>query len=147
MGISLLCAERELLELDPGSARLAAAKDAFDHALALDPNLPETHLALGYYRYYGQRDFIGALAEFQQAEQGLPNNVDVIEAIAFIQRRLGHWDEAIAGLRRAIELDPRNINAYHALAVTYGSLRRFPEALTTVDRVLRGSRRMKLPSV
>jgi TolB-like protein len=121
---------------DSSPARLAAAKDSADRAVALDPNLPETHLALGYYRYYGQRDFTGALAEFQQAEQGLPNNVDVIEAIAFIQRRLGHWDEAIVELRRAIELNPHDINAYNALAVTYGSLRRFPEALTTVDRIL-----------
>jgi len=124
------------LGLDPSLARLAAAKDSLDHALALDPNTPETHLALGYYRFYGQRDFTGALAEFQQAEQGLPNNVDVIEAIAYVQRRLGHWDEAIAGLRRDIELDPRDINAYFALAVTYGALRRFPEDLAMVDRVL-----------
>ena len=99
-------------------------------------NLPETHLALGYYRYYGQQDFTGGLEEFQQAEKGLPNNVDITNAIAFIQRRLGHWDEATAGLRRAIELDPRNTNAYNALAVTYNALRRFPEALATLDRVL-----------
>src|SRR5438132_513595 len=31
--------------LDPTAARLAAAKDALDHAVALDPSLPETHLA------------------------------------------------------------------------------------------------------
>jgi tetratricopeptide (TPR) repeat protein len=122
--------------LDPSPARLAAAKDALDHALALDPNLPETHLALGYYRYYGERDFSGALAEFQQAEQGLPNNFDVIRAIALIQRRFGHWDEAIAGLRHAVELDPRNIDASLALATTCLVARRFPEVLATADRVL-----------
>jgi serine/threonine protein kinase/Tfp pilus assembly protein PilF len=121
---------------DPSPAGLAAAKDSLDHALALDPNLPDTHLALGYYRYFGQRDFTGALAEFQQAEKGLPNDVDVIFAIALIQRRLGHWDEAIAELRRAIELDPRNIKASDALAMTYWGLRRFPEALATADRIL-----------
>jgi serine/threonine protein kinase len=99
------------LGLDPTPARLAAAKDALDRALALDPNLPETHLALGYYRYWGQRDFTGALAEFQQAEKGLPNNVDIIYAIALIQRRLGHWDEAIDEFRRVVELDARNTNA------------------------------------
>jgi serine/threonine-protein kinase len=115
---------------------VAAAKDAADHARALDPDLPETHLALGYYRFYGQRDFTGALAEFQQAEQGLPNDVDIIEAIALVQRRLGHWDEAIAGQRRAIELDPRNIDAYVNLAITYSALRRFPEDLAMVDRIL-----------
>jgi serine/threonine protein kinase/tetratricopeptide (TPR) repeat protein len=124
------------LGLDPSPARVAAAKDAADHARALDPDLPETHLALGYYRFYGQRDFTGALAEFQQAEQGLPNDVDIIEAIALVQRRLGHWDEAIAGQRRAIELDPRNIDAYVNLAITYSALRRFPEDLAMVDRIL-----------
>src|SRR5207302_8459125 len=97
---------------------------------------PETHLALGFYRYYGQRDFTAALAEFQQAEQGLPNNVDITDAIALVERRLGHWDEAIDEFRRVVELDPRNTMAYISLAVTYESLRRFPEALATLDRVL-----------
>src|SRR5438094_3508218 len=121
---------------DPSPARLAAAKDALDRALALNPNLPETHLALGYYRYYGERDFTTALAEFQQAEQGLPNNGDVNRAIGVIQRRLGHWDEAIASLRRAVELDPRNVEVSQVLAITYIVVRRFSEALSVADGVL-----------
>jgi tetratricopeptide (TPR) repeat protein/predicted Ser/Thr protein kinase len=122
--------------LDPTPERLASAKDALDHALALAPDSAETHLALGYYRHYGQRDFAGALAAFRQAEQGLPNDLDVTLAIAFVNRRLAHWEEAIVGLRRAIELAPRSITAYNELAVTYQGLRRFPEALATVDSVL-----------
>lgn len=121
---------------DLNPARLESAKDAVDRALALDPNLPEVHLAIGYYRYYGQRDFTGALAEFEQAEQGLPNNVDVVRAIALINRRMGHWDKAIAALRRAVELDPRNAEAALALASSYSAPRRFAEALASVDRVL-----------
>src|SRR5437899_2776350 len=134
----LSCGQSEnyWLGFDPSPARLAAAKDAADRALALDPNLAETHLALGYYRYYAHRDFTGAVAEFQQAEQGLPNNVDVITAIGLIQRRVGHWDEAIVALRHAVELDPRNTDASITLAITYKCLRRFPEALATADRVL-----------
>jgi TolB-like protein/thioredoxin-like negative regulator of GroEL len=121
---------------DPSPEQLAAAKDSLDRALALDPNLPEVHLALGNYLYHGPHDYTGALAEFQQAEIGLPNSFDVIEAMAALQRRLGHWDEAIAEQRRAVELDPRNIHASWSLATTYRMLRRFPEALATVDRVL-----------
>ena len=121
---------------DPRPERLAAAKDSLDRALALDPNLPEVHLALGNYLYHGPHDYTGALAEFQQAEKGLPNNADVIEAIAVLQRRLGHWDEAIAEQRRLVELDPRSTHASWSLAGTYRMLRRFPEALATVDRVL-----------
>ena len=124
------------LGLDPSPVRLAAAKDSLDRALALDPNLPETHLALGYYRYYGQRDFAGALAEFQLAEKNLPNNVDVLEAMGLIQRRLGHWDEAIAALRRVVELDPRNITFASALALTYVAVRHFSDALVIADHIL-----------
>jgi serine/threonine protein kinase len=124
------------LGTDPSPARLAAAKDALDRALALDADLPETHLALGYYRYYAQRDYAGALAEFQEAEKGLPNSADIIEALAALQRRLGHWDEAVAEQRRSVELDPRNIHACWDLATTYRMLRRFLEALATVDRAL-----------
>jgi tetratricopeptide (TPR) repeat protein len=39
-------------------------------------------------------------------------------------------------MRRAIELDPRDINAYNTLAGTYSALRRFPEALAMADRAL-----------
>jgi tetratricopeptide (TPR) repeat protein len=134
--LSMGQSETYWLGTDPSPARLAAAKDALDRALALDPDLPETHLALGYYRYHGLRDYAGALAEFQQAEKGLPNSADVIEALGALQRRLGHWDEAIAGQRRVVELDPRNIHACWDLATTYMCLRRFPEALATVDRAL-----------
>jgi TolB-like protein len=132
----LSCEQSRGYWFDPSPAELAAAKNSLDHALALDPNLPETHLALGYYRYYGQGDFNGALAEFQQAEQGRPNGVDAILAVALSQRRLGHWDEAINGFHRAIELDPRNVDCSHTLAVTNICLRRFSEAVATADHIL-----------
>lgn len=121
---------------DPSPTELVAAKNALDRAIALDPNLPETHLALGYYRYYGQNDYTGALAEFERAEQGLPNNVDILQALVLIQRRLGHWDDALQAAHRAVELDPRNIASSIALAETYRIMRRFPEELATADRIV-----------
>src|SRR5947207_7664390 len=57
--------------VDPTPARLAAAKDAADRAVALDPNLPEIHLAIGYYHLYGLPDFKVALEEFRSAEKSL----------------------------------------------------------------------------
>src|SRR5215471_14575489 len=134
--LSIAQSQSYWLGTDPSPARLAAAKDALDRALALDSDLPETHLALGYYRHYGPRDYAGALAEFQRAEKDLPNNADIILAIAALQRRLGHWDEAIAAQRRAVGLDPRNFHASWNLVDTYLILRRFPEALAEVDREL-----------
>src|SRR5437667_5347838 len=134
--LSIGQSESSWVGTDPSPPRLAAAKDALDRALALAPDLPETHLALGHYLYRGPHDYTGALAEFQQAEKGLPSSADVIEALAALQRRLGHWDEAVAEQRRVVELDPRNVHASFSLATTYRCLRRFPEALATVDRAL-----------
>ena len=122
--------------IDSTPTRLAAAKDAADRAVALDPNLPETHLALGYYRYYGLRDFRGAFAEFQLAEKSLPNDVGVLRAIGLIQRRFGHWDETIAVIRHVIALDPRNTEAAGILALSYMAKRQFPDALAVLDHIL-----------
>src|SRR5438128_2329344 len=130
--LSIAQIESYRLDVQLNAARLAASKDFLNHALALDPNLPEVHLARGY----NEEDDTRALAEFRQAEKGLPNSADVIEAIARVQRALGHWDEAVADLQRAIELDPRDVRASNNLALTYCAMRRFPDALSTLDRVL-----------
>jgi TolB-like protein/class 3 adenylate cyclase len=122
--------------IDITPARLAAAKDAYDHAIVIKPHLAETHLALGYYRYYGVLDFIGALEEFQLAEQSLPNDVEVLKAIGLIQRRLGHLDEALAMFRRVFELDPRNIDSARNLAVIYMGTRRYPDAVAMAEHIL-----------
>jgi TolB-like protein/Flp pilus assembly protein TadD len=118
---------------DASPARLRAAKEATDRAVALDPDLSEVRRALGYYRYWAERDFSGALAEFRAARDGAPNDAEMIEAVAVIQRRLGHFDEAIAEIHRAIELNPRHVLAYQFLAETLGHVRRFPEALAAVE--------------
>jgi len=123
-------------ELDSNPERVSAAKAAMDRALALNPNLPEVHLALGYYRYYVLRDFTGALSELREAEPALPNDTDVIKTIAMVQRRLGQWEESLAGFQRVVQLDPRDIDGYGNLAMTYEALRRFPEALAVFDRAL-----------
>ena len=56
--------------------------------------------------------------------------------MGLIQRRLGHWDEAIAALRRVVELDPRNITLASALGITYMTVRHFSDALAIADRIL-----------
>jgi TolB-like protein len=122
--------------VDSTSARLAAARSAADRAVALDPNLPEIHLAIGYYRFYGLRDFKGALAEFQLAEKSLPNDVGALRAIALIQRRFARWDEVIAVMHRVIALDPRNSEAAGIVAATYMAKHQFSDAITVFDHIL-----------
>jgi TolB-like protein/Flp pilus assembly protein TadD len=121
----------------PQSAEiLAQAKAAADTALRLRPDLGEPYLAQGYYRYRGLLDFDGGLDWFNRALQRLPNNAEVLAAIAYIERRQGHWAESTAHLEQATTLDPRNTSTLSGLLLNYQEQRQYGKALDVADRAL-----------
>jgi len=103
---------------------------------ALQADLPQAHLAMGYVRYWGRRDYAGALAEFEQAERALPSDAAVRGAIAFIHRRQGKFDDALAGLAQAQLRDPRNPLWFTERGTTLAQLRRYAEAGQEYNRAL-----------
>ena len=113
---------------DRSRARLTQAKIAADDALRLQPNLGDARLALAYYFYFGYRDYELARTEVAIAQQATPNDADVWDAAAAIDRRQGRWDDAIANFERARELDPRNSSVLWNLAETYACVGRYEEA-------------------
>ena len=113
---------------DKSPARRQRARDLAQRALALQPDLPEAHLALGYSYYYGDRDYARALEEFAIAQRGLPNNAAVYMAIAAIQRRQGRWAECTANFEKTVELSPKDTWAMQNLALTYEATRNFAAA-------------------
>lgn len=121
---------------DHTPARIASAKTAAKKALTLDPDLPQAHLAMGFMYYWGHRDYPAALAQFEQARQNLPNNADVVLAIAAIQRRQGKWQQAVSGFKQAAALDPRNPRWPEELGNTLTSLRRYGEAEAAYSQAL-----------
>ena len=94
---------------DRTSARLALAKRAIDSAFQLNPNSGEAHLALALHLYWGYFDYDHARAELATARRTLPNNPQVYEVSAWIDRRQGRWSEAVREMERASELDPRSL--------------------------------------
>jgi TolB-like protein/Flp pilus assembly protein TadD len=113
---------------DRSPERLEAAREAALRALELDPDSPEGHRALGSYHYYGHRDYQQALEEYRLAAERLPNDSQITAGIGWVRRRQGRFDEAIAGLEKALELDPRNAYFASELADTYRFVRQYPEA-------------------
>jgi TolB-like protein/cytochrome c-type biogenesis protein CcmH/NrfG len=119
-----------------GAARRGAAKRALDHAQKLEPNSPETLVALGYYQYLVLRDYGAAKTTFARVRQMLPASSEVLSALGGVTRLEGHWDQSIAYFEQALALDPRNVELLMRAARTYGMLRQFPAALKLYDRVL-----------
>ena len=121
---------------DTTPARRDAAKRALDNAQKLEPNSPETLLALGYYQYWGLRDYGPAKTTFGRVNKMLPSNSEVPMALGYVARREGHWDQSIAYFEQALTLDPRNVGLLIDAAPTYTMLRQFPAALKLYDRAL-----------
>ena len=116
------------LRLDRTEDRLAEARRTADRALTLDPDLPQGHRALGFFYYWGHRDFDSALAAFERAEEGLPNDSQVLGGIAYVMRRQGRFQEASEHLLRALENDPESAWLATEVAITYQTMRQYREA-------------------
>ncbi len=124
------------LGIDHSSSRVALAKAARDAALRLAPDRGEPHLAAAYVAYWCYRDYETALTELAIARRGLPNNSQVFEITAAIDRRQGHWEQCTRNFDRAIQLDPRNLSLLGGAGLTLEYERRFSEATAYWDRAL-----------
>jgi non-specific serine/threonine protein kinase len=121
---------------DHTEERLIMAKQAVDEAFRLSPTLPEVHLALGHYYYHGCLDYNRALEHLAIAREGHPNNSQLSEWIGYIQRRQLKFDQALANLKKAAELDPRSNIVAFEVAQTFMFLRRYLEAEPWYQRAI-----------
>ncbi|MBV9273384.1 MAG: protein kinase [Verrucomicrobia bacterium] len=116
------------MEFDRSAARRALADAAVQEATRLQPDLPEVHLAAARQLYDGYRDLEKARLQVAMAERALPNSSDVLTLGAIIDRRQGRWDESTKRLKRAMSLDPRNLEITTRVFENYLCLRRFRDA-------------------
>jgi TolB-like protein/Tfp pilus assembly protein PilF/predicted Ser/Thr protein kinase len=121
---------------DTTAARRDAAKAALENAQKLEPNSPETLLALGYYQYWVLVDYGAAKTTFERVGKMLPNSSEVPSALGRVARRAGRWDESIDYVEQALALDPRNVELLFGVAWTYAQLRQSAAALKLYDRIL-----------
>jgi serine/threonine-protein kinase len=107
--------------------RLARARSAAERAVRLAPDLAAAHVAMGYYHYWGRRDYANALTEFAAA-LALQPNADVHAAMANVARRQGRWDASLASRARGLALAPNDGQELDEMAQTLAVLRRLDEA-------------------
>jgi TolB-like protein/tRNA A-37 threonylcarbamoyl transferase component Bud32 len=118
------------------SAQLEDVKSNIERALAIAPELPEAHLALRIFHYWGRRDYDSALRALDRAIELQPSNSDSRTFRAAIYRRRGEWRRSLTESERALELNPRESFSPTDIGDTYLSLRRWSEAERALTRAL-----------
>jgi TolB-like protein/Tfp pilus assembly protein PilF len=114
---------------------LASAETAVQKALRLAPDSGEAHLAFAtHLRTSG--DYKRARDELAIARQQLPNDPTLFALAGDLDDLEQRYEEAGQQFERAVELDPRNIDLLHRLAIAYEHLRRYPQMAATLDRAL-----------
>src|SRR5215813_9755896 len=132
-----ICQLRRHWLTDPLSeAELAEAGRLAKQALTLAPDLPEAHVAVGLFHYYGFREYEQALTEFRRALELRPNYSLALQFIAFVHRRQGKWDRTVEELKKSIVQDPGDAYVHGGLAETYVFLRMWKEAQDMAQHAL-----------
>jgi eukaryotic-like serine/threonine-protein kinase len=116
--------------------RLVLAREAAGRALALQPDLPEAHVALGEFYYRCLLDYDRAVEELTLAQKASPNDTRILFTLGSVRRRQGRMEEAAASMQQAADLDPHNALHQLNLGETLALLRRTPEAMARLDRAI-----------
>lgn len=119
---------------DPSPERFEAQQREAEEALRLQPDLPQAHAAIGW-MHYVRGNFRQALAEYETARGGMPNDADIISSIGYTHRRLGDWPDVYTSFEEATQLNPRNATLFYDLGGhSFGFTRRYADAVRAYDR-------------
>ncbi|MEW5900083.1 MAG: protein kinase [Acidobacteriota bacterium] len=121
---------------DISPQRIERARQALGRARELAPGSAEVSLAAGYYHLWVERDPAAALAEFEAASRGLPNNAEVLGAKGELFRLHGEWEAALEAYQTASALNPRDGSAKVDVGETLWFMRRYPEALEAANQAI-----------
>jgi len=122
-------------EITPPIESFKKGDEIARRSLALDPSLPEAHLALAV-ALYMQWDFKGAEVEVDRAYELDPKSAMVLDMKSELMRARGRFDEAVVLARRELELDPLSPSTLTNAATALLYSRQPDEAIALYEKVL-----------
>jgi serine/threonine-protein kinase len=132
--LSEVCADMIWFTHDQSEHRVAASKRAAERAMDIDPDDADARWATGWYYYHAKRDLDNALRYLEPVLEERPNSSPALGAVAYVQRRQGRFEEALANLLRAAELSPNDHTLQYSVGETMVYMRRWAEARPYLDR-------------
>ena len=123
-------------EVDRSPERLVLAREAIENAIRLAPDAPEVIEKYGDYFYYAFRDYTRAAEQYRRLAVLRPNDAVVFGSLGLIHRRQGRMRESLTELRRAVELEPRNMRYLNSAKELALALNLYEEATAFQQRVV-----------
>jgi TolB-like protein/Flp pilus assembly protein TadD len=121
---------------DKTAGRAVAARTALETALRLQPDLPESQMAKGFYEEWVLNDYDSARRTFEALRSRWPNNADITEALGGIALVQGDRKNGRKYLEASIALNPRDLVLRRQAAYVRMGDRDFAAALRVVDQAL-----------
>lgn len=112
------------------------SKEAALNALRIDERLAEAHAALGHIKVQFDYDWAGAEREYKLAIGLNPNYANARHFYGIYLLAMGRFDEGLASMKRARELEPFALFIHTNVAVAYYQARRYDEAIDEAKKVL-----------
>jgi tetratricopeptide (TPR) repeat protein len=93
-------------------------------------------MAQGFYQYWGRLDYDAALKKFEAALRRQPSNSELLQAMGYVERRRGRWEESLGHFLEALRYDPRSGVRSFEVGDNYFSLHMYAEADDYLDRAM-----------
>ena len=123
-------------DVAPANDSMPQAKAAAQRALELDDSLAEAHTALGFYLSNYEWDRGGSEREYRRAIELKPNYSTAHHWLGADLGNVKRFDDSLAAVRRAEELDPLSPIIGTNLADMLVFARRYDEAIAQYKRIL-----------
>jgi TolB-like protein/Flp pilus assembly protein TadD len=114
----------------------AAAESAARRAIAIAPELPDAHLALGEVLFACRLKVRDARESYDDVFRLGAGDANMLNAYAFYCAQTGRAADAQAAIQKAVSLDPINARAYQMQGWVLYAARRFPEAIASLEHAL-----------
>jgi TolB-like protein/DNA-binding winged helix-turn-helix (wHTH) protein/Tfp pilus assembly protein PilF len=115
---------------------LPKARAAATLALEIDGELAEAYTVLAYVQSQYDFNWSGAEKSYQRAIELNPNHANTRQWYGEFLTFQARFDESLAQINKAIELEPTSLSALTAPALAYNASRQFEKTLEVTEKVL-----------
>jgi len=106
------------------------------HALEVEPEAGEGHLALGAVRLFYEWDFEAARQSLEEAIRRMPSSAEAHHIHSLYLKAVGQLHDAVSEMEAAVRLDPLSLPLNHQLSIALLAAGRVDDAEEQVRRTL-----------